>query len=452
MISRELPYAKYDPGHCLNCEQGLDPASHFCPNCGQRNRESRKPLVQWIGEGLSTFLHLEGKTVTTLRDLPVPGRMARNYLDGKRERYIHPLRLLLLSSLLCFAVVRMTSGGEGPSFVNFDPGSDTGEATKADFDKAIGAGEAGDTAGLDFDPAEHDSAQVRALLDSVRRAVARDVGGGTANAAVLASVDGIERRVERAVRGSTGGNVFGLRADETMTQPMRSIDRLRMAYANHDRVTALTAFAKTRYAGRDSVALSLLDSVAAAFPEPSGLSLPDTFLYGEATGLDNRQYAALSPRELVGASTLTSGVNRLALGKLAQINQAGQQSVNEALMANVTWVVLLFMPMLAFGYWLLWWRRLPYYSQHLNLVAITMSVALLLGAAALMAIGLGVLDKVAWSVALVTFVAYVFATEMRVFSVAWWKVLLKTFVLGLLGMIALTLAVLLWVALTLLFS
>ncbi len=462
MISRELPYARYDPSHCLNCDRDLGSASHFCPNCGQRNRESRKPLVQWIGEGLSTFLHLEGKTVTTLRDLPVPGRMVRNYLNGKRDRYIHPLRLLLLSSLLCFAVVRLTSGGEevvtdagdfSEGFVEGASSSKKSQARlKADFNEALEDVASGEEAKFDADGESYDTAQLRILIDSVRREATAAVDGNAIEVMVLAQVDSIELQVERAVRKYDGSNVFGLQADKNMTDPMRSIDRLRMGYANHDRVTALTAFAKTRYAGDDSLALALLDSIAAAFPEPSGTNLPDTFLYGEPTGLDNRQYAAMTPEQLVHASTLKSRINRLALAKMAQINQEGQQSINEALMANVTWMVLLFMPMLAFGYWLLWWRRLPYYSQHLNLVAITLSVALLLGAVALLAKVAGVPESVAYPGALVTFIGYVFATEMRVFEVVWWKVLLKSFVLGFFGMIALVVAILLWIALTLLFN
>ena len=239
--------------------------------------------------------------------------------------------------------------------------------------------------------------------------------------------------------------VFGLPFDETMTAPMLSVDRLRMQLRDPRWITALTAFAKTHYAADDSLAHALLDSVAAAFPEPTGTNLPDTLLYGEATGLDNRQYASLTPAQLVQASTLQSRINRLALAKIAQISQEGRQSINEALMTNVTWMILLFAPMLAFAYWLLYWRRLPYYSQHLNLVAITLSVALLLGAVALLVISAGSPQGVVFPVTLVLFIAYALATEIRVFQVVWWKALLKSFVVFLLGSVAFVLAVSLWI-------
>ena len=158
MISRELPYAKYDPRHCLNCGTDLAPGTAFCPACGQRNREHRKPLIQWIAEGLSTFLHLEGKTLTTLRDLPVPGRMVGNYLNGRRERYLHPLRLLLLSSLLCFAVVRLTDGGEDADIVKVDfENSMDIDRTRAEFDRAINEVAVGSERSIDFDVEDHDA-------------------------------------------------------------------------------------------------------------------------------------------------------------------------------------------------------------------------------------------------------------------------------------------------------
>lgn len=457
MTSRELPYARYDPSRCLNCGEGLTASAKYCPICGQRNRVFKKGVVQWLAEGLSTFFHLEGRTWRTLRDLPVPGRMARNYLNGQRDRYIHPLRLLLLSSLVCFAVMRLTVGGGGPGFVHIGGpahGQDIEQQAelKAGFDEAIREASEGEDFDLDLDSDDLPAAQT--LLDSAINAVVEaSVDGDLEESeAAKAALDKATARLAEVASRQRRNAVFGIPEDDTMRDPMLTVDRLRMDFANHDRISALTDAAKQRVPATDTLARALFDSIALAFPEPQGTYLPDTLLYSEATEVNSRQYASMSPREVVQASGLESWVNRVALAKLVQINQAGQQSINEALLANLTWAVLLFMPLLAFGYWLLYWRRLTYYSQHLNVVAITMSVGLLIGALGIVAYALGASQGWTWAVTVALFYGYVLATEIRIFEVAWWKALLKGFVLGIYGAMALSLAMTLWVAITVLLS
>jgi hypothetical protein len=57
---------------------------------------------------LESFWHLDGRVFRTLRDLLFPGRIARNYLDGQRVRYITPLRLFVILSLLTFFIGKLT--------------------------------------------------------------------------------------------------------------------------------------------------------------------------------------------------------------------------------------------------------------------------------------------------------------------------------------------------------
>ena len=447
-MSRELPYARYDPSRCLNCGQELRLGSRFCPRCGQRNRELRKSLAQWIGEGLSTFFHLEGRTVRTLRDLPVPGRMPRHYLDGRRERYLHPLRLVLLTSLVCFAVMRAVTGGVG--VFDDEPEASPAFVARLDFAEAIGEAAAGED--FDFDVGDYDSLTVRRLLDSTRAGLtAREDAEDEAVIANLRRVlDSADVALARAYERRRAGQIFGVGDDPAFVAPMLTVERLRMRYANHERVTRMAAVAKTRDAARDSATQSLLDSFALAYPEPEDTYLPDTMLFGEPTGLTTRQYATLSPEELVAASTLESWVNRVALAKVAHINQEGSRTISEALVANVTLAVLLFIPLLAFGYWVLYWRRLPYYSQHLNVVAIVASMGLLLATVATAAVWLGMSSSAAWAVAGIAFAAYVYVTEVRVFEYAWWKVALKSFVLVVYGSVAFAVALSLWITITVL--
>ncbi len=58
-------------------------------------------------EVFESFWHLDGRIFRTLRDLLVPGRLANAYLQGKRVRYIPPLRLFVVLSLITFFVAKL---------------------------------------------------------------------------------------------------------------------------------------------------------------------------------------------------------------------------------------------------------------------------------------------------------------------------------------------------------
>ncbi|MDQ3288533.1 MAG: DUF3667 domain-containing protein [Pseudomonadota bacterium] len=61
-----------------------------------------------IEELFESLWHLDGRVFRTLRDLLVPGRVACDYLAGHRTRYIAPLRLFVILSVLTFFVGQMT--------------------------------------------------------------------------------------------------------------------------------------------------------------------------------------------------------------------------------------------------------------------------------------------------------------------------------------------------------
>ncbi len=54
-----------------------------------------------------SFWHLDGRIFRTLRDLLVPGRLALRLLSGQRVRYVAPMRLLPILSLLTFFIARI---------------------------------------------------------------------------------------------------------------------------------------------------------------------------------------------------------------------------------------------------------------------------------------------------------------------------------------------------------
>jgi hypothetical protein len=93
---------------CLNCDALLQ--GHFCAHCGQPHHALDPSLHDLLHEATHEFLHLDGKILTTLKDLIFfPGRLSTEFLAGKRARYIGPIRLYLTMSLLFFLLMGYNS-------------------------------------------------------------------------------------------------------------------------------------------------------------------------------------------------------------------------------------------------------------------------------------------------------------------------------------------------------
>ena len=90
-------------GDCKNC--GAKVEGRFCSNCGQATHANRK-LFHLLEEFLHSLFHLDTKL---WRTVPMavfrPGTLTRNYVYGKRARYISPLALFLFSIFLMFFAV-----------------------------------------------------------------------------------------------------------------------------------------------------------------------------------------------------------------------------------------------------------------------------------------------------------------------------------------------------------
>lgn len=89
-------------GACLNCGTVL--VGSHCHSCGQRAHVHRT-LRAFAHDLLHGVLHFEGKTWRTLPLLAWrPGKLTREYIDGKRASYVSPIALFLFVVFLSFAV------------------------------------------------------------------------------------------------------------------------------------------------------------------------------------------------------------------------------------------------------------------------------------------------------------------------------------------------------------
>lgn len=90
---------------CFNCSTELLNQENFCPNCGQENHSKQATIkdlsMDLIGESLSFDSRLFRSIVPLILK---PGLVTIEYLDGKRRRYIPPIRVFLFLSFLYFGL------------------------------------------------------------------------------------------------------------------------------------------------------------------------------------------------------------------------------------------------------------------------------------------------------------------------------------------------------------
>jgi hypothetical protein len=116
------------PAHCENCHALLQ--GEFCHQCGQSMHNPVRHAGHALEELFESFWHLDGRLFRTLRDLVVPGRTALEYLAGHRQRYMPPLRLFVVMSLLAFFVGKLTIHVDRePVSVGVDTSAITGSQT-----------------------------------------------------------------------------------------------------------------------------------------------------------------------------------------------------------------------------------------------------------------------------------------------------------------------------------
>jgi hypothetical protein len=96
---------------CMNCGTPLQ--GPFCHYCGQPDKNLVRFFPVLLRELLEDFLDLDSRFVRTVKPLLfLPGKLTRDYLDGKRFRYVPPLRLYLFSSIAFFFVAAVAAESE----------------------------------------------------------------------------------------------------------------------------------------------------------------------------------------------------------------------------------------------------------------------------------------------------------------------------------------------------
>ena len=173
---------------CLNC--GDPTVGYYCPHCGQRKVEVGVSLRRMLLEALDDQFSINSALPRTLGALLVrPGRLTREYMDGRIVRYIPPFRLYLVSSLVFFLVLSFVPELRDPMQLAIG-GDESGSLTIGMVTDSLRAG-IEETRAQGGDP---DAARIReeALAAAQRAREARRPTAFPARGAVADSVPGVE--------------------------------------------------------------------------------------------------------------------------------------------------------------------------------------------------------------------------------------------------------------------
>jgi len=135
-------------GRCANCDATL--TGQYCAICGQSARSINLPLSRFLSEAVGELLAFDARLFRTVGRLVArPGSVAREYMDGRRARFVPPFRLYLFVSLVFFVLnvlnpnstVVTTVETEEPSaaeLVVAAPDSSSSESDEPDEDRVLG--------------------------------------------------------------------------------------------------------------------------------------------------------------------------------------------------------------------------------------------------------------------------------------------------------------------------
>ena len=89
---------------CANCQAPLSGA--YCAQCGQRYEAHPHSVAEFTHEAIEGVTHADSRFWQTLWLLIArPGVLTREFIEGRRVRYLPPFRLYLVLSVLLFLVI-----------------------------------------------------------------------------------------------------------------------------------------------------------------------------------------------------------------------------------------------------------------------------------------------------------------------------------------------------------
>ncbi|MDI9865721.1 DUF3667 domain-containing protein [Flectobacillus sp. DC10W] len=88
---------------CHNCHHILKPEDNFCANCGQENHDLKVGVGQLLYDVFEGITNFDTKFYNTAKSIfSQPGKITKDFLEGRRARYVPPIRLYFIVSFVFF--------------------------------------------------------------------------------------------------------------------------------------------------------------------------------------------------------------------------------------------------------------------------------------------------------------------------------------------------------------
>ncbi|MGX9721138.1 DUF3667 domain-containing protein [Stenotrophomonas acidaminiphila] len=136
----------HDNDHCINCMRAVTgPEQKFCPGCGQPTPARR---IDWgyVGHELEHgVLQMDRGLLYSLKLLMLqPGRLLRDYIEGRRGNQAKPLLLLTVTAAAVVLLSRFFLDGGVLKAVSMDPATavDAGSAAAQRMARLVAASQA----------------------------------------------------------------------------------------------------------------------------------------------------------------------------------------------------------------------------------------------------------------------------------------------------------------------
>lgn len=130
--SRRVLHSRANPDpdeilHCPNCNAPL--TGQYCGQCGQRAQSRLISVWELLRDAFGDVFDVDSRLWRTIVQLAIrPGNLTRDYLRGRRARYMPPFRTYLVLSLLFFVIAFLDPKQEFSLF--FEPADEpVAEAT-----------------------------------------------------------------------------------------------------------------------------------------------------------------------------------------------------------------------------------------------------------------------------------------------------------------------------------
>lgn len=96
---------------CLNCGHVVE--KKYCPNCGQENKETKESFHYLFLHTIEDLVHYDSSFWKTIKLLLFhPAILTKEYLSGKRKKYVAPVKLYIFISFITFFILSLLPATE----------------------------------------------------------------------------------------------------------------------------------------------------------------------------------------------------------------------------------------------------------------------------------------------------------------------------------------------------